>query len=672
MRDRTLQSKLRARRPAIGRSRVLLILATLTCCALVAAKNGAQQVDSGWAVATQLPVGPQPHPVDPRQQAILHHLLQQTQISLLPHATNVTTIPAADAAAKAGISSNGTLRFAVRPDGIEGWRPASPSATPANEPWRVHVAAPQLNAPGNVERESHEDAELASIENASTPAGDEACDAPELGCSAGDEECGVQEEESGIADEPGGADDTPAQETKKSTLNWSRSFSNNDSTEAADEEEPAKVEEPTDEVDEEDDNAFGALLNAVTARRSAEQNDDAGQPVSQAPEQITEQADDSSNADIGPITEDDENQDEAQIVAPAKPTPPPPLNKQLLNLRSRVRTVLKGYYRRQLNSREHDPWEVMHGMLAYGVHSRIRQGGPRGEPVTSVGWLCYNKPCKNLTLLYVTPKGELRAKYGVGLQGHLGQMLAMLAQCRVSEEYPIRIGKREFTIKDLIEAEKKTCYPKSELTFKLIAFQYYLDLNDEWVNDQGVEWDIPRMIREELAQPIRGAACGGTHRLSSLSLTVKTRQRRGEPLDGEYARAAEFVQKYHRYAFGLQNRDGSLSTNWFRGRGDESDINRRIKTTGHILEWLCYSLSDEELRKPQTIAAVSYLANLMYSKYDTDWEVGPMCHAIHALLIYDERVFQPFDGEDYQALYKPKPRQAATAKRPPQGATMRR
>jgi hypothetical protein len=248
----------------------------------------------------------------------------------------------------------------------------------------------------------------------------------------------------------------------------------------------------------------------------------------------------------------------------------------------------------------------------------------------------------------------------------------MLAQCRVSEDYPIRVGKRDFTIRDLIEAEKRTCYPKSELTFKLLAFQYYLDLDDEWVNDQGLEWNIPRVIREELAQPIRGAACGGTHRLSSLSLTVKARLRRGEPLDGEYARAAEFVQKYHKYAFRLQNRDGSLSTAWFRGRGDDSDINRRIKTTGHILEWLCYSLSDEELRQPQTIAAVNYLSNLMYTKYDTEWEVGPMCHAIHALLVYDERVFQPFDGQHQELAYKGKRRSGTATARRPQWSAIRR
>ena len=90
---------------------------------------------------------------------------------------------------------------------------------------------------------------------------------------------------------------------------------------------------------------------------------------------------------------DDSASESAKPAAPVV-EPPPPLTRQLINLRSRVRSVLKGYYRKPLNSRDHDPWEVMHGMLAYGVHSRIRQGGPRGEPITAVGWLCYNKPCK--------------------------------------------------------------------------------------------------------------------------------------------------------------------------------------------------------------------------------------------------------------------------------------
>jgi hypothetical protein len=575
--------------------------AALCCYGVLAVQLSAGQADSGWAVSHQQAFTVNSLPADPIQKIILHQVLQRMDSPLLHETANE---PAA------ATTAQGSVRFAVRPDGVDGWRPAEQTASPLHEHWRADLRAPQLNAPGV----AHPTVEI--ILRDDEPAGEQV-----------EADCGDRQTETvdQAPDEPSELDGSDKSADSASIEDGSDGWS----TAPADEESDPPAEDQAEET-----------------------------PDDEVEQSVEKELDTRAQPDVGPIT------DESTAEPVKKPTPPPPLTKQLMSLRSRVRGVLKGYYRRQLNSREHDPWEVMHGMLAYGVHSRIRQGGSRGTPVTSVGWLCYNKPCKNQTLMYVTPKGELRAKYGVGLQGHLGQLLAMLAQCRVSEEYPIRVGKREFTIKDLIEAEQKTCYPKSELTFKLLAFQYYLDLDDTWVNDQGVEWDFSRLIREELAQPIRGAACGGTHRLSSLSLTVKARQRRGEPLDGEYARAAEFVQKYHRYAFGLQNRDGSLSTEWFRGRGDDRDINRRIKTTGHILEWLCYSLSDEELRQPKTIAAVSYLANLMSKEYDNEWEVGPMSHATHALLIYDERVFQPFDNANYTAIYKPKSRSAsATAKR---------
>jgi hypothetical protein len=328
-----------------------------------------------------------------------------------------------------------------------------------------------------------------------------------------------------------------------------------------------------------------------------------------------------------------------QVVEPLRP-----LTRSEIQLRNKVRNVLKMYYRRPLNSRDHDPWEMMHGMLAYGVHSRVLQNGPQGKPITAVGWLCYNKPCKQKTLLYTTPDGELRARWGVGVQGHYGQFLAMLAQCRVARNYPIRTNGKEFTIDDLIEAEKVTCHTGEELTFKLISLMHYCPSDERWVNDQGAEWDMRRLIREELAQPIRGAPCGGTHRLAGLSLVARTRVKRGERLDGEYRQAMEFTDRYQRYAFQFQNPDGSLSTNWFRGPGGEEDINRRIKTSGHILEWLLYHCDDDELHDRRIFRAVNYLANIMYSNYSHDWEIGPLCHATHALVIYDERVFQKYDG----------------------------
>lgn len=342
----------------------------------------------------------------------------------------------------------------------------------------------------------------------------------------------------------------------------------------------------------------------------------------------------------------------AQIQATPLQTaqPLPPLSRNMRNLRSRLRSVLSFYYRKPLNTVEHDPWELMHAMLQYELHSRVRDGGPNGPYMTLVGHLCFNRPSKRQQLMIINKDGKLEAEVGVGVQGHRGQFLAMLAQCNVSPDYPIRVGGQNLTIRDLIESEQRSCYAKTELTFKLIGLGHYLSSDATWVNDQGETWDIPRLIREERAQPIRGAACGGTHRLSGLSLAYRRREARGEPLDGEYAEAARFVNQYQAYAFQMQNEDGSLSTEWFAGRGAEEDIERRLRTTGHILEWLVYSLPDDQLQSTRTVRTVNYLTELLASHADQEWHLGSIGHAVHALVLYDKRVFRPHDTDTTQVV----------------------
>jgi hypothetical protein len=331
------------------------------------------------------------------------------------------------------------------------------------------------------------------------------------------------------------------------------------------------------------------------------------------------------------------------VVTPRPVEDLPPLSSGQRNLREKIRRVLKHYYGRPLDTASRSPWEVMHGLLAYEVHSQVLQGGPHGDPITAVGWLCFNQPCKRRNLLYLNHDGELRVRVGPALQGHHGQLLAMLAQARVKSDYPMRVDGKELTIADLIEMEKLTCYPRTELTFKLIGLQRYLDLEETWINDQGMTWDFPTMLQEEMRQPVRTAACGGTHRLSGLTLTVKKRQKLGMPVDGQYAKAAQFVANYQNFAYRLQNSDGSLSTEWFRGPGSESDIDRRLKTTGHLLEWLLYAASDKQLTYYRTVRATNYLADLMWNHRNRDWEAGPLGHAIHALVLYDRLVFAPYD-----------------------------
>ena len=138
------------------------------------------------------------------------------------------------------------------------------------------------------------------------------------------------------------------------------------------------------------------------------------------------------------------------------------------------------------------------------------------------------------------------------------------------------------------------------------------------------------MIREELAQPVNGAACGGTHRLIGLSMAVKARVKGGKPLEGEWLRADKFITAYQKYAFKLQNADGSFSTQWLERRDASNDIQRRVQTTGHILEWLVFSLPEKELTDPRVVKSVNYLATLLSNNRSQDWEIGPRGHALCA------------------------------------------
>jgi hypothetical protein len=309
-------------------------------------------------------------------------------------------------------------------------------------------------------------------------------------------------------------------------------------------------------------------------------------------------------------------------------------------LRDRIRECLTWHFQRPEDASRRSPWGVMHALIAYGVDTEIYAGN---QKVNAIGWLCWNRPCRGQRLLG-TINGQLMAHQGPGVQGHHGQFLCMLAQSRVAKDFGLKVDGNDFTVADLVEYEKQGCEPGSELTFKLIGLSHYLPSDETWQNRYG-KWDIQRLIREELAQPVIGAACGGSHRMMGFSYAVRQRKKEGKPITGQWKRAETFAADFQDYTFRLQNRDGSFSTNWFEGRGSSPDIDRRLQTTGHVLEWLVYSLPKEQLRERRMVRSVDYLARLMLENRDKSWEIGPKGHALHALALYDQRVFDSKVGK---------------------------
>jgi len=316
----------------------------------------------------------------------------------------------------------------------------------------------------------------------------------------------------------------------------------------------------------------------------------------------------------------------------------PALTPELQRLKTKINDTLAIYQRRHQNTRDNTPWEVMHAFVAFNVRTEIRRDGPNGTPVNAIGWILWGQRCNGQPLLTLSndrPKAEI----GVGVQGHPGQLTAILAQSRVNIDTPLKIQGRDFTLRDLLEEERLGCRPNTELTFRLIALSHYFDLDETWISSDGQEWSIPRLIQEELKQPIRGAACGGTHRLFGLTYAYQQRLKRGQPLDGEYARAKAYIESYQKYAWSLMNPDGTFSTAWFNKGENRSDVDRKIQTTGHVMEWLILSQTDAELRSPRMIRAMDFLATHLKNDPQHEWKLGPLGHALHALTMYNERVF---------------------------------
>ncbi len=305
--------------------------------------------------------------------------------------------------------------------------------------------------------------------------------------------------------------------------------------------------------------------------------------------------------DLAPVVDADPSAADAADggAPPAVVTEPrPPMPTYVRALRTPLQRCLQWYERRPLNTLDDSPWSIMHALLGGGGEMQIRVGGPRGRWVRASEWLLQNQPCAGHRL-FLLADDRIQGREGPGFQGHPAQCLAIFAQSGIPPHSPLMLGNRELSVTDLIEEEQRTCVADMELTFKLIGLSFYLDSDAQWQNEQGEPWDFPKLIRLELAQPINGVTCGGTHRLMGLTCAVARRKADGKPITDQWWRANRFVQDYHAYTLTLQNRDGSFSTDWFRGRANSGPLDRKLQTTGHVLEWLVYSVPDEMLYDAQ-------------------------------------------------------------------------
>ena len=329
-----------------------------------------------------------------------------------------------------------------------------------------------------------------------------------------------------------------------------------------------------------------------------------------------------------------------------------------------MRQVLAAYQKQPFSTRQNTAGEIIDFCLPYGFATEITTADKSGERrANGIACLCWNYPCYGYELLTMID-GHAAARLGYGAQSVPSQFLAMLAFARVQSNYPVRIDGTVRSVADLVESEKLSCRSGSDMSLKLIGLAYYLD-DATWRNDAGDEWSVERIVREELKQPVLGAADGGMNRLLGLSYSIHRREKRNLPIEGQYARAKKYLADFHAFAFNLQNADGSWGY-YLSARGENKDAAASLRSTAYVLEWLSLSLPEDRLSEPHVTNAVNFVRQGLSAQ--RSWtnapalpakEINTIARALHGLSLYDDRFFKLAD-DDPPAGEKP---EAAPAKR---------
>jgi hypothetical protein len=298
---------------------------------------------------------------------------------------------------------------------------------------------------------------------------------------------------------------------------------------------------------------------------------------------------------------------------------------------------------RRLDASVHGAWQVVHGILAFGRDFPLQHDGTDSAALDYLldggrltGWNLRTGSPGVIALL------EEGSNTG---QGHPDQWLGYLSHCGrhgIPRDTKLVVGKKTFTVNDLLMQAQADIRPGQEATWTLMALSAYLPPDATWTASDGSKWSTERVVEMEADADIVSSACGGAHRLYGLVAALKKHLaatgRTPEQLSGSWAAAQEVIDGCVDRARRFQQADGSFSIHSFERPGTSADVFARLSATGHIFEVLSLALDDEQLVEPWVTRAAERLVTLLEQTSDVDVECGALYHAAHGLLLYRDRV----------------------------------
>lgn len=293
-------------------------------------------------------------------------------------------------------------------------------------------------------------------------------------------------------------------------------------------------------------------------------------------------------------------------------------------------------------------WQIVHGALAFKREFLVLA---EGKEVSAVDYILSGGKMKGLDLRRGDLLDEASGRYGVATiiaadkmgQGHADQWLGYLSDCQLPLDEKIVVEGQDHKMADYIDQAKRDAYrnPLQEYSWTLMALTAYYPTDYTWTAGDGSEWSIEKLVEIELGHNIDASACGGTHRMTALTMAFNRHVAAGKPVTGVWKQLEERIGECVAKCRQFQNPDGSLSSNYYSRPGKSADLATCMGSAGHLMEFVATALDKDELGEEWVQRAVLDVCKTFRKTKPVDVECGALFHAAHALVLYREKVFGP-------------------------------
>ncbi|MFN0055486.1 MAG: hypothetical protein ACKV0T_25345 [Planctomycetales bacterium] len=323
---------------------------------------------------------------------------------------------------------------------------------------------------------------------------------------------------------------------------------------------------------------------------------------------------------------------ESGTTPASKPTPPKDPLAELVD-QAIVETS-----KRKLTAGLHTPWQVVHGILALRWELMLQQPSS-SEDVSGIEWITSGVYHDGLPLWEATPYGGRGHPFTrpYAFEGHPTQFMGYMTMANIPLDYEVQTPTKVVTMRDIVNDAKMQVREGVEITWTLWTLAHYEEPDAQWFNAAGEPWSIERLMRLQINEPVTSGACGGCHGLFALAYARNMYLSTGKPLRGVWFEADQKIKRYIEEARGLQNADGSFSTNHFKGPGFSEDFPTRITTSGHQLEWLMIALPQRRLKEEWVRRGIASVASDLVKNRHVASDCGPLYHGLHSLVVYRQR-----------------------------------